>query len=306
MTVPMPAAQPRHLVVIADAFGIGDETTAGILQLAARGVVTGSALLVNCPTTLNAIQRWRQSGSTLELGWHPNLTLDNPVAAPSQIPTLVQTDGAFWPLRQFLKRWLFGRFKPADIEHELARQLERFTELVGHPPTFVNFHQHLALFAPIGKILLGLLAKLSVRPYFRRVREPWSVVRRLPGARLKRVFLGTLGRRFARLQQSMGFPGNDWLAGIGNPKCIADPQFFSRWLRTMPGQVVELMCHPGRLDPTLLGRDCTETDGLLTQRVNELRWLQDPSFVQGATEAGFRLTAPSKLLAGAVPKALCS
>src|SRR5437868_3827332 len=99
------SGEPRRLLVIADDFGIGAETTAGILELAARGIVTGSALLVNCPNTHDAIQRWRRFGSTLELGWHPNLTLDFPLTPAWKIPSLVRTDGSFWPLGSFLKRW---------------------------------------------------------------------------------------------------------------------------------------------------------------------------------------------------------
>ena len=100
----------------------------------------------------------------------------------------------------------------------------------------------------------------------------------------------------SRLQAAHGFAGNDWLAGITKPEFVQDPEFFVRWLRAMPGDVVELMCHPGRLDPTLVGRDCTENDGLLQQRVNELRWLRSPVFLEAVQAAGFRLVAPAEII----------
>ena len=296
----------RLLAVIADDIGIGPNTTTGILQLGAQGVVTGSALLVNTPYSQEAVRRWRQMGEPLEIGWHPNLTLDTPLAQPSQIPSLVQPNGLFWPLGAFLKRWLLGLFNPREIAIEWRLQLARFEELIGHPPRFINFHQHIGLFAPVGETLLDILAELPVRPYIRRVQEPWAMLRTLPGARFKRAFLGWLGRRFGRMQEARGFVGNDWLAGIANPECIQDPDFFVQWLRSMPGDVVELMCHPGRLDTTLVGRDCTEHDGLLQQRVNELRWLRDPSFTAAAAEAGFRLIAPSELLGLRTPLRACA
>jgi predicted glycoside hydrolase/deacetylase ChbG (UPF0249 family) len=279
-------------LVIADDIGIGPNTTTGILQLAAQGIVTGSVLLVNSPYAPEAVCKWRQLGSTLEIGWHPNLTLDAPL---SQAPSLTRPDGTFWPLGSFLKRWLFGLLDPKEIEAELRAQLRRFVELVGHPPMLINSHQHVGLFSPVGEILLRILSELRVKPYVRRVQEPWPVVRRLPGARLKRSFLGLLGRRLSRSQEALGFPGNDWLAGIANPECVLDSDFFVHWLRAMPGDVVELMCHPGRLDPTLVGRDCTDSDGLMQQRVNELRRLRDSSFLEAVKEAGFRLTSPSEL-----------
>jgi predicted glycoside hydrolase/deacetylase ChbG (UPF0249 family) len=290
--------QPRQLLVIADDFGIGPETTAGILQLAASGLVTGSAMLVSAPDAANSVAKWRQLGSTLELGWHPNLTLDSPLALPAQVPSLVRDDGTFWPLGAFMKRWLLGKLDPQDIRLELHLQLRRFIDLVGRPPTFVNCHHHVGVFAPVGQILLQTLGALSVKPYIRRVQEPWRMLWTLPGARLKRTLLGYLGRRLSRMQQALGFPGNDSLAGITSPRCMEEPDCFVRWLRVMPGQTVELMCHPGQLDRTLFGRDGTESDGLVQQRVNELHWLREPAFMEAVREAGFRLTAPAELVGG--------
>ena len=292
----MAANSPRLLLVIADDLGIGPNTTAGILQMAAQGVVTGSVLLVNSPYAEQAVAKWRQLGSSLDIGWHPNLTLDSPLAPPSQTRSLIQLDGTFWPLKHFLKRWLLGLLDMQEIEREWQTQLERFIALVGHPPLFVNCHQHVGVFAPVGEVLTRVLSRLKVKPYVRRIQEPWPVVRDLAGARLKRSFLGWLGRRQCRLLDAQGFPGNDWLAGITKPACVLDPDFFVRRLRTMPGQVVELMCHPGRLDATLVGRDCTEADGLLEQRVNELRWLRDPSFLDAVKDAGFRLVSPTEFV----------
>jgi predicted glycoside hydrolase/deacetylase ChbG (UPF0249 family) len=286
----------RQLLVIADDFGIGPNTTAGILQLAAQSVITGSALLVNSPYAVDAMHKWHRQGASLELGWHPNLTLDSPIAPVPEVASLVRSDGTFWPLGSFLKRWLLGRLEPRDVECELRAQLQRFIELVGSPPRFVNFHQHIGVFSPIGEILLNVLAELPYRPYLRRVQEPWTILRRLPRARFKRAFLNWLGRRYSRAQEAHGFPGNDWLAGIATPECVQDPQFFVNWLSTMPGNVVELMCHPGRHDGTLVGRDCTSNDGLLEQRVNELHWLRDPSFMDAVSAAGFRLVSPSEFL----------
>src|SRR5262249_37195015 len=172
-----------------------------------------------------AVRRWRQQGSLLEIGWHPNLTLDSPLAQPAQVPSLIRADGSFWRLGDFLKRWLLGRLAANEIELELRLQLRRFTELVGLAPTFVNCHQHIGLFAPIGEILLRILGEMNVKPYVRRIGEPWQVIRSLGGARVKRACLGWLGRRLSRMQAAQGFPGNDWLAGITKPKCVLDPAF---------------------------------------------------------------------------------
>ena len=147
----------RYLLVVADDYGIGPATSQGILELARRREITGAVLLVNSPYAEVAVHAWRQGGQPMELGWHPCLTLDRPVLPPAQVPTLVRPDGTFWPLGSFL-RWLTcGRVKAADVESELRAQLQRFEELVGHPPRVINAHHHLQVFPPIGAILITLL-----------------------------------------------------------------------------------------------------------------------------------------------------
>ena len=285
----------RFLVVVADDYGIGPATSQGILDLAARRAVSGSVLLVNSPYAESAVRAWRQARLPLELGWHPCLTLDRPVLAPGKVPSLVGPDGRFHPLGRFLHRLATWQVRAAEVEAELRAQYGRFHDLVGHPPTVVNSHHHVQVFHPVGSLLLRVLERQRVLPYLRRVREPWQMLARVPGARRKRLLLTLLGRRDARRQQRRGFPGNDWLAGITDPPCVADPQFLVRWLTRVPGRVVELTCHPGFQDMSLIGRDCTALDGQVERRVREHELLRQPSFREACARAGFTLVAPSEV-----------
>jgi predicted glycoside hydrolase/deacetylase ChbG (UPF0249 family) len=288
----------RFLVVIADDFGIGPETSRAIVELAARGLVTGTVLLVNSPHAAGAVAAWRRAGVPLEVGWHPCLTLDPPVSPPGRVPSLVGPDGRLWPLGQFLSRLYLHQVCPRQIEAELRAQYDRFVEVLGYPPALVNSHQHVSLFPPVGAVLRKVLAdRCPHLPYLRRVREPWPMLRRIPGARLKRTALTLLGRAEAWRQRQAGFPGNDWLAGITDPPWVRDPAFFARWLAWVPGRDVELACHPGHPDPTLVGRDCTEHDGLLQRRVDELGLLRQPTFVEACRRAGFTRVTPTEWLA---------
>jgi chitin disaccharide deacetylase len=289
----------RYLIVTADDFGIGPATTRGILDLAVEGRVTNSVLLVNSPYAGQAVQAWHRAGQPLELGWHPCLTLDWPIAPTGQVASLVDPAGRFWLLGAFLRRLITGRIRAAHIEKELRAQVSRFRDLVGRPPSVVNSHHHVQVFPPVGGILRQILREQRpVRPYIRRIREPWRTLFGVPGARVKRGFLSLLGRRGARLQARHGFPGNDWLAGITDPPCVADPRFLARWLTRMPGRVVELTCHPGYVDATLVGRDCTLGDGQLPRRCHEFRLLQQAAFSEACRRAGFVLVAPSELAGG--------
>lgn len=287
-------AAQRCLIVMADDFGIGMPTSNGILDLAGQGLVTAAVLLVNSPFAEEAVHAWRQRGSKLELGWHPCLTLDRPISPPAKVPSLVGPDGCFHSLGGFLSRLFLGFIRAAEIRTEFAAQEQRFRELVGHWPTFLNGHQHVHAFASVGAVLTDLLSRHRPLPYVRRVSETWPMLARVPGARCKRAFLSVMGRRAARVFDGAGYPSNEYLAGITNPVCVTDPAYLTRWLTRIPGQVVELACHPGYLDSSLLGRDCQANDGLLQRRVNELHLLKDPAFVRTCRETGLRLVSPGE------------
>lgn len=286
-------ARPRALVVVADDFGIGPETSRAILELAGR--VTGSVLLVNSPHAEASVRAWRQAGAVLELGWHVCLTLDRPILPPAAVSSLVGPDGRFRPLGQFLSRLLTGRVPSGEIAAEMRAQYRRFIDLVGAPPGFLNGHHHIHCFPPVGRLLAELLAPQRPLPYVRRVRESARLLWQIPGARRKRLVLSLLGSLASRGHDAAGFPGNDTLAGITDPPYLEDPDYLVRWLTRIPGDVVELTCHPGHPDPTLPGRDGTAADGLLRRRIRELELLRDDRFLDAVRRAGFALTTPTHL-----------
>src|SRR5262249_13442309 len=144
---------------------------------------------------------------------------------------------------------------------------------------------------PVSEILIRLLGQQKSLPYVRRVREPWHMLARIPGARLKRAILSHFGHRDAVRLHTAGFPGNDWLAGITDPPHVTDRAFFSRWLSQVPGHVVELTCHPGYEDGSLLGRDCAPGDGQIERRVREFELLADTAFERSCRRAGFAIVS---------------
>lgn len=288
-------ARPRQLVVVADDLGIGPETDRGILELAVAGRITGTVILINSPYASVAIAAWNRAGRPVELGWHPALTLDRPILPPDRVPSLVDANGIFHPLGRFLRKLAFGRIREAEVFAELAAQHNRFVQLVGDAPRLVNAHQHMSVFSPVTAALREVLLRSGRRPFVRRVREPWSTLLGVPGARIKRLLLNHRGRSQAKQLERDGFPGCDWLAGITDPPFTADPQFHRRWLSQTPGRSVELMCHPGYLDLTLIGRDSPAEDDNVRRRVRELELFQRDDYFETIREAGFELVPPSRI-----------
>jgi predicted glycoside hydrolase/deacetylase ChbG (UPF0249 family) len=283
----------RWLVVVADDYGMGPETSRGILELAQVGVVTGTVLLANSPHAEDAVRRWRAARPPADLGWHPCLTMDRPVSRPDDVPSLLGPDGLMGPLPRFLVRLLTGRVRSEDVRRELQAQYQRFLDLTGQAPLLVNAHHHVAAFPVVAGILREVLQDQSPRPFLRRVREPWGQLVRISGARLKRATLTLFGRPQGARQQRDGFPGADCVAGIGSPR--DEPDFFLRWLQGVRGQVVELMCHPGWPDSTLPGRDRDSNPRSDAARSCEREFLARPDFREECQRAGFRLSRPGSL-----------
>ena len=282
----------RSLIVVADDFGIGPATSRGILELAQEGCITASALLVNSPYAQDSICMWRRTQCPMELGWHANLTLDCPVLPAAQVSSLVDAHGRFWSLRNFMLRCWTGRLRREEIRAELHAQWQRFIELVGSPPPLVNAHHHVALFEPVGSALLQLLHRQSPRPYLRRVQEhSWCLIKR-PEACLKRLALSLLGRRLAARSAQAGFPGCDCLAGVHSSSRPFGDEFFVSHLACTRGRRVELMCHPGYYDETLLGRDEGAGPAQATRREEELRLLRSDAFLSACRDLGFELDSP--------------
>jgi hypothetical protein len=82
---------------------------------------------------------------------------------------------------------------------------------------------------------------------------------------------------------------------VTDPPCVADERFLVRWLTNATAATMELMCHPGHDDETLVGRDCCRDDDCVSRRVHEYHLLRLASFPEACRRAGLRLAAPSEL-----------
>lgn len=292
---------PRHLLITADDFGIGPETSRGILDLAERGIIRSTVLLVNSPFARESVRLWKRRGRPIELGWHPCLTLDRPVLPAKDVPSLVDRHGKFFPLSTFLRRLLHGRILESEIESELSAQYERFLDLAECLPLNVNAHHHVHVFGPVRRALGQVLNGQWPVAYVRQVRESLATIVQIPGARLKRLFLTRIGRPIV-----VETPGNHELIGITNPECVNEPEFFIRWIRSARTSQVELACHPGYFDETLVGRDGTLSDGQIHRREHELQRLMDTRFLQCVHECNFQIHSAEEWATNLVrEKSLC-
>lgn len=105
----------KFLIINADDFGYGGGVNRAIAQLHDRGVVTSAGLMVNTPSTAEAVAL-AAARPRLSLGLHVNFT--------NEAQRLVDFDD------------------PEVCRRELRRQFDHFVALTGRPPTHLDSHQH--------------------------------------------------------------------------------------------------------------------------------------------------------------------
>lgn len=275
----------RRLIITADDLGLGPATSRGIVESATRDSVTASTLLINSPYAEHGLRLWRSAGQPCELGLHFCLTGEEPLSHTHRVATLVDDRGRFHTPTGLLRRLLTGQIDHAHLLTELTAQYRRFCEWLGHAPTVVNGHHHIHALPMVREVVAEVLRRGGAKPFVRRVSLSLAQVFAQPGAIVKRAVLKTL------CQPVPGTFGADSFAFLPPLESLQRIDRFARSLANLPGQVVELCCHPGYPDETLAGRDT-----LTSERVGQLHVLRSPEFVQACRRVGFRLVTPAEAM----------
>jgi len=209
-------AAAKLLIVTADDFGISRGVNRGIVQAHREGILTSTSLMVHRPAAEQAADVGRACPA-LSIGLH--LELD--------------AGGA------------------RDVPTELDRQLARFTELVGAPPTHLDSHHDVH-------------------------KNP----RVLPDVRAWAQRIGVPVRGCCRVRQLSKFYGQ-WGGETHLEQVSVDGLLRLLDAELGPG-VTELTCHAGYVDAGL-------TSSYTVEREAELRTLCDPRVRPALAERGIRL-----------------
>lgn len=243
----------RPLILLsADDYAITAGVSRAIEDLAERGLLSATSAFVTTRHWAVDAPRLAARRDRLAIGLHFNLTLGAPLGAmPSLAP-----DGRLPAIGALTKAALTRRIDPSEIEAEAGRQLDRFAELAGVPPDFVDGHQHVHA---LPQVRDGLLAALRRHAGSRAVlvRDPadrWSRISRRGGARAKAMLLSWLSRGFTAAAARAGCVVNDSFAGVTDFKPEAAASELALAL-TEPGRLHIAMCHPGFPDAELAAID---------------------------------------------------
>ena len=237
-------AAQRRIWLIADDYGISPAVNAAIRDLAARGRLSGTSVMMPAPSLDRAqAQALAAAAPQVAVGLHVTLTAPFRPLTGDFAPT---RDGAFLPLAAVMARGFLGRLDRQKLAAEIAAQFAGFAAAFGRPPDFVDGHQHVQLLPVVRDALLAATKEMAPRAW---VRQCGSVKRSMSDP--KGLLLDWLSRRFRARAEALGIRTNPAFAGTYTFDPTAQiAALFPRFLDGLPdGGVV--MCHPGEVDDEL-------------------------------------------------------
>jgi len=237
------------MIVCADDFGLADDIDSAILDLAERGGITA----VSCMVALDrfdgvAFQQLLQRGDRVDIGLHLTLTECPPVHTVSGVESLLQPTGVFHSMGELLRRGLRGSLNADDVAREIRAQYDRFIQLAGRSPDYVDSHLHCHQFPGVREGVLKFLDTLDPEtgPYIRNSAMSLRKIVRQRVSPLKCLGIGLFGNQFRRALLKRGWKTNSGFAGIyAYDGHRAYAGYLERFVACMESRNGILMTHPG-------------------------------------------------------------
>lgn len=131
----------KQLMIRADDFGISFGTIPAILKGFEEGIITCTGVMINMPSAYEACFAAKENPQFC-FGQDINIATGKPVADPDLIPNMLDESGNFRRspiIRQLVKE---GKepFNYEEVKTEIKAQVDRFIQLVGRKPEYLNGH----------------------------------------------------------------------------------------------------------------------------------------------------------------------
>lgn len=292
----------KKLIVNADDFGLAEGVNRAIIDGHRNGIITSTTLMANGAAFVSAVA-FASTVPDLGIGVHLNLTQGRPVCPASRVPTIVDSEGFFYPSPGVLARKILSRkIRPGEIESELRNQIEKIAS-VGIRITHLDSHKHIHLLPPIFDLVVKLANEYGI-DCVRCPIEPASSAlgplqsERTGWPRMAKQYL--LGRGLSVLAACQvkkvvhaGLYRPEYFFGLSQTGFL-NTAILEQMVRAVPDGTSEIMCHPGYVDPELLN---TRTR-LREQRQTELEALTSSSVRQLVNELEIQLIPYDKLPPG--------
>ena len=245
-----------RLILNADDFGLTRGINRAIAELHGNGALTSATLMASGPAFEDAVAIARKR-PTLGVGCHVVLTDGTPVSHPSDIPSLLGSDGKTFrsSLPDFMLSVWCGHILEEDIIREAAAQVQRL-QRAGIDVTHLDTHKHTHVLPGVARPLLYVAERCGIGAIRNPFEEPWSLSIG-PGSLVRRMqvrLLHRLRKRFYALPQirNGAVLTTDGTLGISATGKLDEPAL-RKLIAAMPAGLWELVLHPGYNDQELEG-----------------------------------------------------
>ena len=276
-------APPRRFWLCADDYGIAPGVNVAIRDLVARRRLNATSVMVLAPSfsraEAHALAALNAGEQRVAIGLHLTLTAPLGPLTKDYAPLAA---GAFLRVATTLRLALQQRLDVAALTREFRAQFEAFADAFGHPPDFVDGHQHVQLFPQVRQAVLETVSWIAPSAWVRQCGGSLPLHRRLTDP--KGLLIDWLSREFRARAKGLGIATNPAFAGTYTYRANVNfAAIFPGFLEGLPeGGLV--MCHPGQVDAEL-----ERLDPLTTLREQEYAYFCGDAFVALLEKRGLRL-----------------
>lgn len=282
------------MIVCADDYGIAPGVSEGIIELIGEKRISATSCMMVGPFVDTAMNHLRRLQARVDIGLHLVLTFDHPLTALSQKTGLVDNCGKFYSFSRLLMNAYKGSIDYDAVSEEIAAQIDRFKSLMGHPPQYIDGHQHIQQLPVIREAVAKAaydLTKSGHNIYVRVAALPaaWLWTKALRHSRkvaFGNCMIALPGKTLEPILNRAGIAHNRYLLGYydyeGGETFDAVVQLY---LTLQPNTKDILFCHPGYVDDELRARD-----PLVDSRMDVLQFLRSSRCEELMNQSGTRLT----------------
>jgi predicted glycoside hydrolase/deacetylase ChbG (UPF0249 family) len=219
----------RAIIINADDIGMHPAVDAAAMRLTEMGIVSSVSLMALAQPDADAINGFYRYG--IDVGLHLDFTSE----------MAVRRYGTSGSIARTIMQTYSGRFSMDKARAVVGEQLQRFCELTGRLPAFIDGHEHVHQLPVVRDALMHAIGTMDsgYRPFIRDTRpRGWH------GA--KAACIGLLGARALQRQaHAAGCAGNTDFFGVYDlKKDVPLDRLWQAWLQAMPPSGALVMCHP--------------------------------------------------------------
>lgn len=277
------------IIINADDFGLTKPINSAIIELAKLGVISSTTVMVNMPYAEEVIDL--TSINNLGIGLHLNLTEGRPMSDPAMVTSLINSDGFFYPVKEFKKRIWSGKILMTHMLCEISAQYEWLQKKTENRTDHFDSHQHINKFYFVSEALTRfaktLKQKFGLRVYNKNYLEMEREKSQIINPGVKNIF--HFGIKQPVIETILRFRNNRLkktfltTAGLLVGKSIKKHDL----IRLLPqidvfnlsNEVYEILCHPSTSLSEL------NNTNMLESRIKEYNSLKSPEFIRFCEKA---------------------